>query len=386
MNLIYNTQEDIAILIKDFFKKVFPNIRKTQLKIIPYILIGMILAESVVASDISKELKGDFSLVQHDSVIKRIRRFFKNKHFNPYQFYDGIIKYVISNYKSKHNDKRIHIIFDHMFSHDNYTVFMITMRIGKQGIPLWFRCFKGKNDSNAFKELLLKEGISYISSLFSDDYNLIFLADRWFNSTSLFEHINSLGHTYCIRLKGIIKTLIYDSREKHEIWKTLDDIKSRTSKSKFFYNIKLSEKQYITNLVISKSKDVKEPWIIVTNGDPKRAIKDYGYRFGGVETLFKNQKSNGFYLEKTTKASLKYFESMYSLSCISVLLLTIIGADYTKNSKSYKKVKITTHQNKKKTIVRRVLSLFNTGLTLFKRAYNSSLYIRLPIRFILYDI
>lgn len=346
----------------------------------------MILAESNVASDISKVLKDDFSLVQHDSVIKRIRRFFKNKHFDPYMFYDGIIKYVISNYKPKHNDKRIHIIFDHMFSHDNYTVFMITMRVGKQGIPLWFHCFKGKSDSNAFQESLLIEGISYVSSLFPKDYNLIFLADRWFNSTSLFEHINFLGHTYCIRLKGSIKTLIYDTREKHEIWKTLDNVKSKVFNSSFFYSIKLTDKQYITNLVISKSIDVAEPWIIVTNGDPKRAIKDYGYRFGGIESVFKNQKSNGFYLEKTVKASLKYFESMYSLSCVSTLLLTIIGADYSKNSKCYKKIKITTHQNTKNTIVKRVLSLFNTGLTLFKQAYNSSVYIRLPIRFILYDI
>ena len=65
-----------------------------------------------------------------------------------------------------------------MFSHDNYTVFMITMRIGKQGIPLWFRCFKNKDDSKAFDEKLLKEGISYVSSLFDSSYKLIFLADK----------------------------------------------------------------------------------------------------------------------------------------------------------------------------------------------------------------
>ena len=46
----------------------------------------MILSKFVVASDISKHLKDDFSLIQHDSVIKRIRRFFKNKLFNPYFF------------------------------------------------------------------------------------------------------------------------------------------------------------------------------------------------------------------------------------------------------------------------------------------------------------
>ena len=54
---------------------------------------------------------------------------------------------------------------------------MITMRIGSQGIPLWFRCFKDKDDPEAFKEELLIEGINYIHHLFSKDFDLIFLAD-----------------------------------------------------------------------------------------------------------------------------------------------------------------------------------------------------------------
>ena len=60
MNKVYNTQEEIATKLKNFLLECFKNIRKTQLKIIPYIVIGMILAESVVASDIAKNLKGDF--------------------------------------------------------------------------------------------------------------------------------------------------------------------------------------------------------------------------------------------------------------------------------------------------------------------------------------
>lgn len=386
MNLIYNTQQDFATKIKQFLLKVDNNIRKTQLKIIPFISLGMILSESTVASDIAKNLKGDFSLIQHDSVIKRIKRFFTNKLFEPYSFYDKIIKFVISTYKKKHSDKRIHIIFDHMFSHDNYTVFMISMRIGKQGIPLWFRCFKGKDDSDAFTESLLKEGISYVSSLFDSSFDLIFLADRWFNSTSLLEHINSLGHTYCIRFKKNVKTLLFQYRENHKIWMTIGDIKARKYTSKLFYDIEITDNKYKVNLAISKSNEHYEPWTIVTNGDPKRAIKDYSYRFGGIESIFKNQKSNGFYMESTVNASLKYFESMYTIACFTTLFLTIIGADYTKNSKCYKNVKLITHKRFKDNSVKRVLSLFNIGLTLFHLAFNSSKYIRIPFSFTLYDI
>lgn len=343
----------------------------------------MILAESTVASDISKKLKGDFSLVQHDSVIKRIKRFFTNKLFDPYIFYDKIIRYVVSTYKKKHDDNRVHIVFDHMFSHDNYTVFMITLRIGKQGIPLWFRCFEGKDDSNAFADELLKKEISYVSNLFDKSFDLIFLADRWFNSTTLLQHIADLGHTYVVRLKRNLKVKI--DNDSYKKIKNVGDIKACKNSSKLFNDIELTEHNFRTNLAISKKDGVKEPWIIATNGNPKRAIKDYGYRFGGIECVFKNQKLNGLYMEATVNASLKYFESMYTIACFTVLFLTIFGADYSKNSKCYKETKLETHK-KFKEGRKRVISLFNIGLTLFNIAFNSLKYIRIPFSFTLYNV
>lgn len=383
MNKLYNTQKEIASEISKFLLQSIPDIRKTQLKIIPFIIIGMLLAESVVASDIANKLKDDFSEVQHESVVRRISRFFTNKLFNPYNFYDKIICHVIANYKKKHNDKRVHIIFDHMFSHDNYVVFMITIRIGKQGIPLWFRCFKDKQ-SDAFQETLIMEGISYVCKLFGTDYELIFLADRWFNSVNLMKHISFLKATFNLRLKKNIKVLIFDKKEGRRIWKFLSEVKHYEWHSSR-YEVLLSEDKFEANIVLSKKNGTKDPWIIVTNGDPKRAIKDYGYRFGAIEFVFKNQKSNGFNLECTCNASEKYFTTMYTMACFSVLFMTIIGADYSKNTRVYKNVKIKTHKTDKGKKIR-IMSLFNTGLTLFNRAFNSSRYIRIPYKFILYDI
>ena len=279
-----------------------------------------------MASDISKSLKDDFSLVQHDSVVKRIRRFFKYKLFNPYFFYDKIIRFVIRNYKKKHIDKKVHIIFDHMFSKDNYTVFMISMRVGKQGISLWFRCFLGKDSPDAFKKDLLKEGISYVSELFSnDDFELIFLADRWFNSISLMQHIASLGHTFNIRIKRNVKLLIYGKKEKHNIWKWFYDLFAYEYHSNYLFNIPITDKRYPVNIAISKKQDVEEPWIIVTNGNPNRAIRDYGYRYGGIETIFKNQKSDVIKMLKLLIIKMKKMESQY----VFYLFLTL-GLPYSK--------------------------------------------------------
>lgn len=388
MSKLYNTQKYITINFKCFLKKF--HLRKTQLNILPSILFGMIQSESVSAPDIAKVLKDEFSFIQFDSVVKRIRRFFNNSLFDPYLFYKDFISFILDHYKKKHQDKRVHIIFDHMYSHDNYTVFMLSMRIGKQGIPIWFQCFKGISNNNAFEIDTLKDAITQVSHLFQNrNLELIFLADRWFNSVDLLKHIDSLGHTYCVRLKKNLHVYPFIKKEGHIIQKDIGDLSYFKYKSTTYSNIPFTDERYLTNIVFSDWKDVEEPWIIATNGDPKRAIKDYSYRFGGVESLFKNQKSNGFHLENISNANLQSFTTMYTLLCVSVTYLTILGTEYSKNNSCYKNEKILTHKTyiiNGKRIKKRVMSLFNTGLTLFHRAFNSIKYIRLPFSFILYDI
>lgn len=388
MNKIYNTQAEIATKIKLFLLRIFPDIRKTQLNIIPFIVIGMLLSESVVSSDIAKNLKDDFSLVQLDSVSRRIRRFFSNKLFNPYLFYQSIIKFVIDNYKKKHNDKRVHIIFDHMYSKENYTILMFSLRVGKQGIPIYFRCFEGIHNPDAFFDSTIIEGIDSVSSYFQNsDYKLIFLADRWFNSSKILSHINSLGHSFCIRLKNNIKVNAFNKRENHYIHQYTVNLKGRKYLGKYYKDVYLFDGFPLKlNIVVSKVDATSSPWIIATNDEPNRAIRDYSYRFGGIESVFKNQKSNGFYLESISNSSLNSFTSMYSILCFSVLFLTILGTEFSKNTQCYKNVKLTTHKIYSNGIKKRVMSLFNTGLTLFHLAFNSPKYIRIPVRFILYDI
>jgi len=53
--------------------------------------------------------------------------------------------------------------------------------------------------------------------------------------------------------------------------------------AKAYDEIEFTEDKCITNIVISYSIDTDDPWILVTKGNSKRTIKDYSYRFGGIE-------------------------------------------------------------------------------------------------------
>lgn len=147
------------------------------------------------------------------------------------------------------------------------------------GIPIWFRCFKGVENNDAFKTSLIIEGISFVHNLFKDKkYNLIFLADRWFPSCAVMSFIDSINATYCIRAKSNVSIEINES-EDSDLIGYISHIEPLFSKSKFFDNVKITKNKFKTKLAVSKTDTHDEPLFILTNGNTREAIKHYGFRF-----------------------------------------------------------------------------------------------------------
>lgn len=98
-----------------------------------------------------------------------------------------------------------------------------------------------------------------------------------------------------------------------------------------FFTISL----FKTNIVISNYSNTHEPWFLITNADTSCATRNYSYRFGSVECVFKSQKSNGFRLESTNTQKIEHFISLFTVMCVSLVWLTIIGVDYVKSKNKY---------------------------------------------------
>lgn len=144
MKFYYN-QEKIASSFRKFFS-IF-SLSKPHIKSLSYIIIGMIVAESVVTSDFSRKLKDSFSLIQLESIERRFRRFFKSFSSIAYSFYESFISHVISLFYVRHLDQSIHISFDHMFCKDNFTILLFSLRIGKQRHSSLVQMFQGCSQS-----------------------------------------------------------------------------------------------------------------------------------------------------------------------------------------------------------------------------------------------
>lgn len=381
---VYYTQDKISSYFKKFFSSIF-SLSKPHLNLLSFIIIGMISAESVVSSDIARKLKDDFSLVLLESVERRFRRFFSSFSSFAYSFYDAFISFVISKFSVKHSDNKIHISLDHMFCKDKFTILLFSLRIGKQGIPIWFRCFKGKHVTDAYSTNLIKQGISFCSNLFANkNFHIIFLADRWFPNVNILSFIQDIGCFYCFRCKSFFSFSYYNSKGFFKT-KHLRDISPLKYSSKVLNNVFFTRALFPTNIVVSNYSNTDEPWFLITNDDTSRAVRNYSYRFGSIESIFKNQKSNGFRLESTNTQKLEHFISLFTIMCIALTWLVIIGADYVKNKHHYRLQIRDTHKHRDGSFSR-VFSLFNLGLTIFNKCYFNSVDFTLKFSFVLYDV
>ena len=392
MYLVYNKIDTVVNKFRDYFSN-FCN-SKTLLNFLPEFFCSLIDAESTTTSKISLSLFNSINdSINLDSHSKRIYRFLHNSKYNIHSLFDAIVIDVLSRFKLSHSDRNIHISFDHMYDKCNFTVLMFTLRIGKQGVPIYFEVFKGSDKEghgDAFKNKNIKKGILYCHKLIKSvipDAHIIFLADRWFgNLFPLMQYIDSLGDIFVFRCKQNLKVFYQKYPENHKIWIPITELPHLVHASKLYTNLEFTRKKYVFNLAYCKSKDHKEAWLLITNGNPKVAKAHYGYRFGSIEFLFKSQKTNGFYLEECGIKKIHAFRNLYALICIANIYLTCLGTDVSKNSRCYKNIGIViTRKNSKTNNRYRVISRFRTGLILFKMAINCKRRFRLPITFTLYD-
>lgn len=197
------------------------------------------------------------------------------------------------------------------------------------------------------------------------------------------KYIDSIGETYCIRAKSNMSVYIYNYGEMAG---SISEIKAKKSEDQFYDEVLITRNKYNSKLAVSKLDTHKEAFYILSNRDIKEAIKNYSYRFGSIEFIFKNQKSNGFYLESTKMRNIHSFTTMFGLMCVALLWLTILGVDYSKNSSKYaNNVKIRCYKKDEKGL-KRLFSLFNTGLLYFNLLFNSNNKLRINCNFILYEI
>ena len=196
------------------------------------------------------------------------------------------------------------------------------------------------------------------------------------------KYIEDLGGIYCIRIKSRVTLYIHDYGEIAGYTK---DIAPKEKEEQYFERVRITRHNYLSKLSVSKKEGHEEAIYVLTNGKVEEGIKNYSYRFGSIECIFKNQKTNGFRLESTKIKNIQAFKTMFGIMCIALVWLTLLGVEYTiEERKGRNKVKIKIYKKKNKE--KRILSLFQTGLMYFNLCFNSNRAPKIKCNFLVYEI
>ena len=268
--------------IQDDFKRRFPGYHKSRCEGLCTLAAVMLQVRSPNLMELAASLPR--SARHQDERYRYITRLLSNPHIDADKVSAGYARDVLAKLCTR--DKTIVLMMDQSHINDRNEVLMLSIRVGKRGIPfLWrVRSTQGNIGFEVQKEML-ESALRFIP----EGANVMLAADRFYGTAALIDWCQDAGWGYRIRLKGNL-TLHHQGGEitTGEGAKLCPD---------GLCAAELYGSGVRTNIGFLHEKGHKEPWIIAMDTPPtKGRVRDYGMRWG-IENMFSDLKSRGFHLE-----------------------------------------------------------------------------------------
>ena len=265
--------------------KVYIKWHKSHLTCLVMMVYGFIMTKSVNLAEIAGAMPGD---ILFKSKYKRVQRFVANFQFD----ITAIVKIVFAIFPLA--KKNITLAMDRTewdLGKTRINILFLAIVYKETALPIIWKVLGKKGTSNTFLRIeLLKKVLKVIpkDKIFAFTGDREFIGEEWI--TFLFD--NEIP--FYIRTRNNIRV----NGKKGFDYITLKDlIRKAKQQDKYIFKGRLIFGCYLT-IVIAKKSIKNDPMIIITNSNPKSAIRIYKRRWG-IETMFGNFKTRGFNLENT---------------------------------------------------------------------------------------
>ena len=265
--------------------------------------------------------------VDTDQAVKeqRIRRFLSTPQLSPQQVLPFFIQLlrpllsqlpevVLSMDRTHWKKRKRHV-----------NILMVALHFEGRAIPLfWLVLSRAGNSSLTQWQTVLTPVITHLRAQpWLQDVPIIVTADREFASPPLAEWLMS---TYHVDSALRLKRSEYLCDQSHTI--KLADLLTAfpCGETRHYRQVTVTKRsQFLVNVTITWSPSSEEPLLLITTFDgAPRALSTYQRRFG-IEPMFKDQKSNGFNLEKTKVTDTKRIETLLLLTTFAHIFCTTVG-------------------------------------------------------------
>jgi hypothetical protein len=318
-------------------------------------VVGVLHAAALGVHAIGRGL-ADAKGLDPKHAIKQVDRLLSNAGITVWQWFAPWVQFVVA----AREEVVVALDWTEFDKDDQATIALYLVTSHGRATPLIWKTVRKselKNHRNAYEY----EVIERLHELLPEAIGVTLLADRGFGDQKLYALLGTLGWSYAIRFRQVIKVTHTGCTLPAGDWMPIN------GRAKMLRDVLVTDDQTsIPAVVLKHQKGMKEPWCIATDRTDLGAagvVKLYARRFT-IEETFRDIKDNhfGMGLSATHIGSPARRDRLLLLAAVAQALLTLLGAageecglDRTLKANTAKK---------------RTMSLFNQGCCWYRALPN----------------
>jgi len=296
--------------------QLFPNEPKgnqaRMLNTLAALISGIVQAKSCQLPAIARKTPDQ---AKADSRIKRYTRWIQNERIDYAGYYLPFVGDLLA---SLAQIRELVFIIDGSEVGHHCITLMISLIFGKRALPITWLVVKGCKGH--LPEQLHLDLLTQLQAVLPENYQAIFLGDGEFDGVQLQEALQSLGLQYVCRTAK--NTQLYEDGLPF----TFVDLLVRPGDQISIPNVYFTRQAYGPVTVIAWwEQGYLEPIFLVTNFDlASEACYWYKKRFR-IETFFSDEKSRGFFLQKSHLSDPERLSTLMIAACLAYLWIIHLG-------------------------------------------------------------
>lgn len=274
----------------EYLRTVHPEPRVTRIKNWVWIMVGMILSNSVQLNQIANHIP---SHAKAAGRIALVRRWLSNRFVQPIAFYRPLIQTVLTHWAGQ----SVFVMLDATgVNHGKLQVLRLSLSHCFRALPLSWLVITGAGLVSLETALPL---MWEAARLLSDVGAVTFLADRGFRSTAWAHYCLKIGWTYLIRVANNTTVTLVDGR-----CVAIQALGVKPGQRRYFYNVRLTQDgDLCCNLMVTWTHatptQAAELVAVITNLRPcYQSLQEYLVRMH-IEESFRDDKSGSVDLAQT---------------------------------------------------------------------------------------
>jgi hypothetical protein len=337
--------------VTKMLKKLMPTASQNHVIVLAMMVAGIVTGRKAQLSEMSLHVPHQ---AKPESLAKRFGRFVKNKRVEVETLYLPFAQEILAHL----SDKPLFLAMDGSQVGRGCMTLMVVVIYGKRAIPLVWIVYKGKKGHTTAEKHI--EVLKLVQPLLPTNVPVTLLGDAEYDTVEMLTWMkNNTDWTFIMRTEPRI--LLTDKEKTYPICDLLAGKNSCTWVEKVLFT-----KQGFGPVTVIAwwEKPHKKPIYLVSNYlETDKICRFYGKRFK-VETLFSDQKSRGFHIEKSHLSEPKRVARLLLATCLAYIWMIYLGVEVS-NDHSRRSQIDRTHRTDK--------SLFRLGLDWLKHALTRNL-------------